>query len=117
MRFIRKTAVVLIRPIYKAFLERPLWWFLAKVKAFFFAETLECLAVLENRVKGIEDRLNNLEANHAAEWDGIEQLLLAMFRQPACATLEPASDDKRLWAGRASEAAGFARSNGPNNIR
>lgn len=83
----------LLRPIYRAFFERPLWWFLSLLKAYFFAETLQRLENLERRVEqlaNLEQRLNglgpdiwhHLEANNAAQWDALEQLLLALFRQP-----------------------------------
>jgi hypothetical protein len=34
------------------------------------------------RLVAIEERLRAMEANNAAQWDALEQLLLAMFRQP-----------------------------------
>lgn len=63
------------------------------MKAFLLAETgaqiSECLRRLERieseqrqRLATIEERLRAAEASNAAQWDGIEQLLLAMFRQP-----------------------------------
>jgi hypothetical protein len=36
----------------------------------------------EKRLAAIEDRLNSTEANNAAQWSGMEQLLLALYRQP-----------------------------------
>ena len=38
MRLSKKLAIIFMRPVYRAFFERPLWWFLARVKACFFAE-------------------------------------------------------------------------------
>jgi hypothetical protein len=72
----------ILRPIYKAFFERPLWWFLGKVKAFFLAEIGPQIESTESRLAAIEERLRSMEANNAAQWDALEQLLLALFRQP-----------------------------------
>jgi hypothetical protein len=64
-----------LRPIYRSFVERPLWWFLAKVKTFFLAE-------IGVQISQIDERVRRIEANNAAQWDALEQLLLAMLRQP-----------------------------------
>jgi hypothetical protein len=106
-----------VRPIYRTFLARPLWWFLARIKAFFLAELAPQLTNIESRLNALESlerevqaiervatqactfqanasvtlekierRLQALEegsARSAAEWDGLEQLLLALFRLPA----------------------------------
>lgn len=96
MRFGEKLIVYIFRPIYRTFFERLFWWFLTRIKAFFFAETSvqlsQILRNLENiessqqqqqqRWVEIEQRLQRVEAVNAAQWDGLEQLLLAMFRQP-----------------------------------
>jgi len=100
MRFSKRVAVFLLRPIYRNLFERPLWWFLAKVKAFFFAEVGIQLgnierrfqvedAVNEQRWASLEQRLRSLEASNAAQWDAVEQLLLALFRQPEPQALDP----------------------------
>jgi len=72
----------ILRPIYKAFFERPLWWFLARVKAYFLAEIGPQLESNESRLAAVEERLKSAEANNAAQWSALEQLLLALFRQP-----------------------------------
>jgi len=93
MRFGEKIVVFILRPIYRTFFERLLWWFLARIKVFFLAEIgvqlSQILRKLENiesgqqqRYAAIEERLRAAESNNAAQWDGLEQLLLAMFRQP-----------------------------------
>ena len=100
MRFGEKIVVYALRPIYRTFFERLIWWYLTKIKAFFLAEMgpqisrqgaqiSECLQKLEQIESGqqqrwaaIEGRLRAVEANNAAQWDSMEQLLLAMFRQP-----------------------------------
>lgn len=96
MRFGEKLVVYIFRPIYRTFFERLLWWFLARIKVFFLAETgvqlSRILRKLENiesvqqqqqqRWAEIEQRLRRAEEVNAAQWDGLEQLLLAMFRQP-----------------------------------
>jgi hypothetical protein len=93
MRFGEKIVVFFLRPIYRTFFQRLVRWNLAKLKAFFLAETeaqiSECLRKLERieseqrqQLTAIEERLRAAEASNAAQWDGLEQLLLAMFRQP-----------------------------------
>ncbi len=101
MRPLKKLAIAIVRPFYKALFERPLWWFLSKVKAYFFEEVNQRLSDLEERVRpgrinestgsneralverlqGIEERLRHIDSGSAAQWDALEQLLLAMFRQ------------------------------------
>ncbi|MFZ0591183.1 MAG: hypothetical protein WAM39_11910 [Bryobacteraceae bacterium] len=88
MKFLERAIVSILRPIYRALIERPLWWFLAKVKAFFFAEITVQVAEgfsklddLERRLRAIEERIQGVERNNAAQWDALEQLLLALFRQ------------------------------------
>jgi hypothetical protein len=85
MRLSKRAAIYFIRPIYRTFFERPLWWFLARVKTFFMSETSERLLALEQRLtklenlEHIEEFFRRSEASNAAQWDAIEQLLLAMF--------------------------------------
>jgi hypothetical protein len=71
-----------LRPFYRLLVERPLWWFLSRVKAYFLAEVGVQIEQTGQRLAAIEERLRAMEANNAAQWDGLEQLLLAMFRQP-----------------------------------
>jgi hypothetical protein len=82
MRLVRKVLGAILRPIYKAFFERPLWWFLARVKAYFLAEIGPQIEAREQRLIVIEERLRSMEANNAAQWNALEELLLALFRQP-----------------------------------
>jgi hypothetical protein len=82
MRLVRKVLGAILRPIYKGFFERPLWWFLARVKAFFLAEIGPRIEGNEHRLAVIEERLRSTEANNAAQWNALEQLLLGLFRQP-----------------------------------
>jgi hypothetical protein len=70
------------RRVYRRFFELPLWWFLAKVKEFFFAETLERLALVEARLARIEEHLRGIQASTPAQWDALEQLIFAVLRQP-----------------------------------
>jgi hypothetical protein len=84
MRLAKKIA----RPIYRAFFERPLWWFLAILKEFFLAELSKRSVALEIKSEGqlqkldnIEERLRSAEASNSAQWDAIEQLLLAILSQ------------------------------------
>lgn len=103
MRAVQEAGRFFLRPIYRAFFERPLWWFLTKVKAFFFAEVGVQLGNIEgrlgdqsqaHRLAAIEERLRSLEASNAAQWDSLEQLLLAMFRQSEPRTMEREWDAK-----------------------
>jgi hypothetical protein len=88
MGLVKRVAVVFVRPIYQAFFERPVWWFLSRVKTYFFAETMARLASLEVKIDAIEKaesydgRFNHLDAHNAQQWDSIEQLVLAILNQP-----------------------------------
>ncbi len=112
MRSGERVALFFVRPIYRTFFERPIWWFLARMKTFFLSEIgvqlgnferrflledevndqrwgalEERLRIIESKsVVAIEERLQRAEATNAAQWDAIEQLLLALFRQPATHT-------------------------------
>jgi hypothetical protein len=105
--------IVLCRPIYRMLFERPLWWFLAKVKAFFFLETNKSVAELSARVAALEDsflrrsgadvnaRLQSIEAANTAQWAALESLLLAMFRQQEVigSGIDRAAPHRNLTAG------------------
>ncbi len=89
MRFGEKIVVFVLRPIYRTFFERLFWWFLLKVKLFMLADIRAQLESIETRLQSddsqrrwaaMEDRLRNMEAGNAAQWDAMEQLLLALFR-------------------------------------
>lgn len=104
MKATKKLATIFVRPLYRAFFKKPLWWFLARVKAYFFAEVGTQLADIgdflakagvqlvniERRLTEIEEHLRIVEANNAAQWDAMEQLLLALFRQPEAQKAESA---------------------------
>lgn len=95
MRFAKKVAVYVLRPIYRAFFERPLWWFLAKVKIFFISDMAAQVQSMERRLRedyqqrltAIEERLRAAEQNNLVQWDALEQLLLALFHQPQLRTM------------------------------
>lgn len=112
----------LLRPIYRAFLKKPLRWGLIRLKAFLLADIAARLQTVEDlsaqlrdaeanlaaqlhtlraelvpylqrsemNLSSLEPRLAEqfriLDANNAAQWDSIEQLLLAMFRLPQSQT-------------------------------
>jgi hypothetical protein len=100
MRLVKK----LLRPVYRALVERPLWWFLAKVKAFFLAEIGPQVEQTGQRLAAIEERLRAIDANNAAQWNALEQLLLALYRQPEAhgvAEGRPAAARNDLGAGAA----------------
>ena len=87
MGFVQRLVVATVRPVYRLFVERPLWWFLSRVKAYYFAEINVQLATMGNKLNDIErklaesERLRSAESSNAAQWDAMEQLLLALFRQ------------------------------------
>jgi hypothetical protein len=115
MRFVRKVLGQILRPFYKAFFERPLWWFLARVKAFLLAEIGPQIAGNEHRLAAIEERLRSLEANFGGQWSALEELLLAMYRQPEVqvylnGTGSALRDDATVTA------AGHDQTNEQNNI-
>lgn len=104
----KRLAIIFVRPIYRAFFEKPLWWFLSRVKAYFFAEVGVQLGNIERflgqdresqRWMAVEERLRTLEANNAAQWAALEQLLLALFRQAELRRTErveePMGDDSQ----------------------
>ena len=115
MRTVRKVLGLILRPIYKGLFERPLWWFLARVKVFFLAEIGPQLESTGHRLAAIEERLRSAEANNAAQWNALEQLLLALFRQPT----EHLDSDVRIGAEQEFLTAGARqdRANERNNIR
>ncbi len=91
MRFAEKVVVYLLRPIYRSFFERPLWWFLARVKVFFLADMAAQIERMERRLRedreASEERLRRAEETDMAQWDALEQLLLALFHQPQLRTM------------------------------
>jgi hypothetical protein len=123
MKFGEKLVVYIFRPIYRTFFERLLWWFLTRIKAFFFAETsvqlsqiLRKLEIIEasqqqqqQRWAEIEARLRATEGSNAAQWDGLEQLLLALLRQPDYACLSKDSDRDDSQKISPSNTAGLSR--------
>ena len=124
MGLLEKVGVSVVRPFYRTFFEKPLWWFLAKVKAFFFAETSERLLRIENRLaalekpESIEELFRRTEASNAAEWDALEQLLLALYRQPESRRpLELGKENSVSQHAAIASAAEINRVNGPHTIR
>jgi hypothetical protein len=121
MGLAKRAAIYVARPIYRTFVEQPLWWFLAKVRTFFMAETSERLLALEQRLAELENQhihelFRHAEASNAAQWDAIEQLLLAMFRRPE----PPTSDSEAAGPSQHPEipdVSGLSRANGPHTIR
>lgn len=80
MRFGERIVVFIFRPIYRTFFDRLIWWFLAKVKVFMLADIGAQLQSIEQRLRAIEERDAAGVASNAAQWDALEQLLLALFR-------------------------------------
>lgn len=123
MGLLQRAGIMIVRPVYRAFFERPLWWFLAKVKAFFFAETSERLLLIEARLaalekpESVEALFRRTQASNAEQWDAIEQLLLAMFRQPEPRDLESGRERTLAQQAAVSSASGSSRLNGPHSIR
>jgi hypothetical protein len=107
---------VILRSIYRLFCERPLWWFLSRVKAFFLAEIGPQLESTGHRLAAIEDRLRSTEANNSAQWSALEQLLLALYRQPEV-RIETVEKICRTEEEQTSSAAGQERLYERNDIR
>lgn len=126
MRFGEKIVVFIFRPIYRTFFERLFWWFLLKVKVFMLAEVRAQLDSVELRLRAddaqrrlaaIEERLRAAELSNAAQWDALEQLLLALFRQPESRASDP---DWKVGAGQEnsiSNARDLMRAHAARNLR
>lgn len=126
MRFGERVVVFILRPIYRTFFERLFWWFLLKVKVFMLAEVQARLASIEARLGSdesprrwaeIEERLRKAEGANAAQWDALEQLLLALYRQPESHRLD---SDLKVATGQEtafSNANELTRAHAANNIR
>ncbi len=125
MRFAEKVAVYLLRPVYRAFLERPLWWFLAKIKVFFLGDMAAQVANMERqlredyqqRLAAIEQRLRTAEENNLVQWDAIEQLLLSLFHQPQLRTMARKGESDTSRETPVLAAAPINRTHAASNIR
>jgi hypothetical protein len=123
MGLAKRATIYVGRPIYRTFFEQPLWWFLSKVKAFFFTETAERLLIMEHKLDrleklgNIDERLRNAEVINAAQWDALEQLLLAMFRQRESRISDSGREDSTPQYTPICDATGSDRVNGPNALR
>jgi hypothetical protein len=100
MRFGERLVVAIVRPIYRTFFERLFWWFLAKVRVFLLADLNAQVSNIERRFDkaelnaqqrwaATEQHLRNAQQSNAAQWDALEQLLLALYRQPALLGSDP----------------------------
>jgi hypothetical protein len=116
MRTVRKVLGLILRPIYKGFFERPLWWFLAREIGPQLGSLGPHLESIEHRLAAIEERLDSTDANNTAQWRALEQLLLALYRQP-----EVQVGSNVRFGGPPDEltssAAGQNRTNERNNLR
>lgn len=119
MRLAEKLVVFLLRPIYRTFFERLVWWFLTRIKEFFFSEVNASLADITARLDRIERGEGGpqaaFESVSAAHWGVVERLILSLLRQPE--SLVP-----NHTAGWQEPAAGSfetdpVHSNGPTNVR
>jgi hypothetical protein len=125
MRFAEKVAVYLFRPVYRAFFERPLWWFLARVKVFFLGDMAAQVESIERRLRedyrqrltAIEERLRAAEENHLVQWDAMEQLLLALFHQPQLRTMARNGESDAPHETPVLTAAPVNRTHAASNIR
>ncbi len=126
MRFGERVVVFILRPIYRTFFERLFWWFLIKVKIFLLSDVHAQLNSIEARLQknesmqnwaAVEERIGGLERNNAAQWDSLEQLLLALFRQPhfrsSDSGWEPGTEQEASF----SSASELNRAHAASNIR
>ena len=109
-------AIFFLKPIYRV-LQKPLWWFLAKVKAFFFAETYVQLSAIEQRLQALEQASVQAKASHTAQWHAMEQLLLALFRDPKSRSLDPDWKADEAHEAQPLSASDLSRVDAANNIR
>lgn len=107
MRLGERLVVFILRPIYRTFFDRLVWWFLLKVKIFMLADIREQLERMEARLQSddsqqrwaaMEARLRSMEAGNAAQWDALEQLHLALFRQPESQSSEEDTEAPQYMA-------------------
>ncbi len=121
MRFAEKIAIFILRPFYRTFVERPLWWFLARVRIFFMSDTSARLDNVEQQLgevrKAIEEGLRRSEENDRAQWDALEQLLLGLFHQPQLRTIARNEDSATPREAQVSMAPPLNRTNAASNIR
>jgi hypothetical protein len=81
----------LVRPVYRRFVERRLWWFLAILKRFFLDDIAAKIDDIDRRLKVQESAIERLAADrsNAAQWDAIEQLILALFQHSESRSQNP----------------------------
>lgn len=124
MRFGERVVVFILRPIYRTFFDRLLWWFLLKVKVFMLADIRAQLESIDARLQSdeaqrrwasIEERLRSMEASNAAQWDALEQLHLALFRQPESQSSDSEADPPHYDV--ISSDADINRTHAASNIR
>ena len=124
MRLGERLVVFILRPIYRTFFDRLVWWFLLKIKIFMLADIREQLERIEARLQpdesqqrwaGIEERLRRMEAGNAAQWDALEQLHLALLRQPELPSAE--SDTEALQYTLISSDTKINRAHAASNLR
>ena len=89
----RKPFVFLWAPLYQFIFGQVVWPFIARVKVFFFAETIAELALMQQRLELLEaeqrktaqflaDFRDHQREQSAAHWSSMEDLLLCMLREP-----------------------------------
>lgn len=96
MRFGEKIVVFIFRPIYRTFFDRLFWWFLARVKVFMLADIEAQLNSIEQHLRTIEEQHRAVASSNAAQWDALEQLLLALFRSSNVSGAEVTRGDIEL---------------------
>ena len=82
-------------------------------------------AALEAQLRGaeaksiaaMEERFRHLEATNAAQWDAIEQLLLALYRQPDARSAVAESEYGRLDDKAGGSRSEMSRAHAANYIR
>lgn len=134
MRFGERVVVFILRPIYRTFFERLFWWFLLKIKVFMLADVQVQLANIEARLASdesrrlgmdewrqrwaaIDDRLRAAEAANAAQWDALEQLLLALYRLPESRNLDSELKQGGVSEAPVSSASDLSRAHAASNLR
>ena len=114
-----------VRPFYRKFLERPLWWFLAILKRFFLDDIEAKVNDIDRRVRAQEatlERLNELaiqmrgvETSNTAQWHALELLILSLLQHSA-PSVQTADSAALLPSQGASSILGSFQANASDNI-
>lgn len=78
----KKPLVYIWQPFYRLTFGGIVWPFLARVKAFFFAESQVQLQEIIAQLSSVKSQLRTFESNQRAQWTAFEQLYLCFLSDP-----------------------------------